>query len=86
MKVLYQPLGIAFGVIGGLIGGRIFEMVWKRISGEEDSPAALESEYSWKEMLPAAALQGAIFGLVKAAIQRGGAKGFEKATGTWPGD
>jgi hypothetical protein len=37
-------------------------------------------------VLPAAALQGAVFALVKAAIQRGGARGFERLTGVWPGD
>jgi hypothetical protein len=31
-------------------------------------------------------LQGAIFTLVKTVIDRGGAKGFQKVTGVWPGD
>jgi hypothetical protein len=35
---------------------------------------------------PAAALQGATFALVKAAVDRGGAEGFRKLTGVWPGD
>ncbi|SNR82863.1 Protein of unknown function [Actinomadura mexicana] len=34
----------------------------------------------------AAAIQGAVFGLVKAATQRAGAHGVRKATGHWPGD
>ncbi len=86
MKFLYAPFGIAFGVIGGLIGGQIFKLIWKRVSDEDDAPGARESEYSWSEVLPAAALQGAIFALVKAAVDRGGAKGFERLTGYWPGD
>jgi hypothetical protein len=86
MKLLYKPLGIGFGVLGGLVGGAIFKQIWKRLAGEEDAPAALESEYGWKEILPAAALQGAIFGVVKAATDRAGAKAFERATGEWPGD
>lgn len=36
-------------------------------------------------MLIAAAVQGAVFGVVKAAIDRGGATGFQKATGMSPG-
>ena len=56
------------------------------VFGEEDAPAAKESEYTWAEVLPAAALQGAIFALVKAAVDRGGARGFQKLTGVWPGD
>lgn len=86
MKLLYKPFGIIFGVIGGIIGGAIFKQVWKLIADADDAPAAKESEYSWGEVLPAAALQGAIFALVKAAVDRGGAKGFEKLTGVWPGD
>jgi hypothetical protein len=40
----------------------------------------------WGEGLPAAAVQGAIFAVVKASLDRGGARGFEKLTGVWPGD
>ena len=85
-KLIYKPLGIFFGVLGGLLGGVIFKQVWKRVSGEEDAQGARESEYGWKEVLPAAALQGAIFAVVKASIDRGGAIGFRKLTGIWPGD
>ena len=40
----------------------------------------------WREVLLAAALQGAIFGLVKAAVDRGAAEGTRKVTGVWPGE
>ena len=86
MGLLYKPFGIVFGVLGGLLGGVVFKQVWKLVSDEEDAPAAKESEYTWAEVLPAAALQGAIFALVKAAVDRGGAQGFQKLTGVWPGD
>lgn len=86
MKLLYKPLGILFGVLGGLIGGAIFKQVWKRVAGEDDAPDALQSEYGWRQVLVAAALQGAVFGLAKAATDRAGAKAFERATGAWPGD
>jgi hypothetical protein len=32
-----------------------------------------------------AALQGAIFGAIKAIVDRGGAYGFRRLTGSWPG-
>jgi hypothetical protein len=85
-KVFYTPVSLLFSVLGATAAGAAFKQVWKRISDEEEAPKALESEYGWREVLPAAALQGAIFALVKAAIQRGGAKGFERVTGVWPGD
>ena len=37
-------------------------------------------------MLLAATLQGAIFALVKAAVDRGAAEGARKFFGFWPGD
>ena len=86
MKALYTPFGILFGVIGGLIGGAIFKQIWKLVCGEEDAPSARQSEYSWGAVLPAAAMQGAIFAVTKAAIDRKGAQGFAKLTGVWPGD
>jgi hypothetical protein len=85
-KVLYAPFGILSGMLGGLIASTIFKQVWKRISDEPDPPKARQSEYGWKELLPAAALQGAIFTVVKTVIDRGGARGFQRLTGAWPGD
>jgi hypothetical protein len=85
-KALYRPLGLAFGVLGGILAGVLFKQVWKLIAHEEEAPKAKESEYGWREILPAAALEGAVFGLVKAAVDRGGAEGFRKLTGVWPGD
>jgi hypothetical protein len=86
MGLLYKPFGIVFSVLGGILAGIVFKQIWKLVSGEEDSPKAKESEYGWKEVLPAAMAEGAVFGLVKATVDRGGAKGFEKLTGVWPGD
>ena len=38
------------------------------------------------EILLAAMLQGAIFALVKGALDGGAAEGTRRLTGTWPGD
>jgi hypothetical protein len=85
-KVLYTPVSLLISVFGAVAAGTVFKQIWKRVSDEDEAPKALESEYGWREVLPAAALQGAVFALVKAAIQRGGARGFERLTGVWPGD
>ena len=85
-KALYAPFGIVAGLLGGLFASTIFKQIWKRIAGKDDPPTPRQSEYSWREILGAAALQGAIFSVVKAVINRGGAKGFQKLTGAWPGD
>jgi Protein of unknown function (DUF4235) len=85
-KLVYRPFGLLFSVFGGILAGALFKQAWKRVSDKEDPPKPRQSEYGWRELLAAAALQGAVFGLVKAAIDRSGARAFEKVTGTWPGD
>jgi len=86
MKLLYRPLGLLFGALGGLLASMLFGQAWKFISGEKEAPSPTMRNRRWTEVLLAAAIQGAIFGLVKAAIDRGGATGFRKLTGEWPGD
>jgi hypothetical protein len=85
-KLLYRPLGMLFGVLGGLAASALFGQVWKLITGTEEAPTPTQKDRSWGEVLLAASVQGAIFGLVKAAIDRGGAAGYNRLTGEWPGD
>jgi hypothetical protein len=87
-KILYRPVGLVSSVVGGVVAGAVFRQVWKRATpgNPGDPPRALESEYTLKEVLAAAAVQGAIFAVVKAAIDRGGARAFQRWTGEWPGD
>lgn len=86
-KLLYRPVGLVSSIVGGLIASLLFKQIWKRVSSGEDAdpPGPLQSEYAFKEILVAAVLQGAIYSVVKTVIQRQGAKGFERATGEWPG-
>ncbi|WP_216908614.1 DUF4235 domain-containing protein [Nocardia noduli] len=81
---LYKPLAMVAGVAGGIAANAVFTRVWRTVSGEDQAPRATARDYSWREVLVAAALQGAIFGLVKAAIDRAGATGYQQLTGKWP--
>jgi hypothetical protein len=85
-KIVYRPIGLIGGILAGTVSGIIFKQIWKQIADEEEAPDALQSEYSMREVVLAAALQGAIFAATKAAIDRAGARGFTKLTGAWPGD
>jgi hypothetical protein len=86
VNVLYKPFGLVVSVLGGLIAGSLFKQIWRKVAGEDDRPNATDRERSWGEIITAAALEGALFGTVKAAVDRAGATGFARATGTWPGD
>jgi hypothetical protein len=84
-KLLYKPIGILVGALAGLVATQLFERIWALVSDSEPADPD-DREAGWVEVLAAATISGAIFGAVRALIQRGGAKGFERATGIWPGD
>ncbi|MGH3574186.1 MAG: DUF4235 domain-containing protein [Pseudonocardiaceae bacterium] len=86
VKLWYKPVGLLVGVTGGIAASAAFTRVWTLLTGEKDAPKAIDQDHGWREVLLAAGVQGAVFGLVKAAIDRGGATGFRKITGTWPGN
>ena len=73
IKLLYKPVGMLVSVLGGVLAGWIFKRVWKIAAREDDAPQATDAQRGWREVLLAAALQGAIFAAVKAAVDRGAA-------------
>jgi Protein of unknown function (DUF4235) len=85
-KGLYKLLSLGTSIVGGIVAGAIFKRLWKVTAGEDETPTATDERRGWPEILVAAALQGAIFAVVQAAIERGTAEGTRKLTGTWPGD
>jgi hypothetical protein len=85
MKLLYKPFGLLASVIGGLVAGALFKRTWALVAHEDKAPKASERDRSWHEVVAAAAIQGAVFGGVKALVDRGGATGYERVTGVWPG-
>jgi len=83
-KLAYKPVGLLLGIGAGTIAGFVFKEIWKVASGDDDAPNATDEDRGWGEILAAAALQGAIFAVVKAMVDRGGAAGVKKLTGSWP--
>jgi predicted metal-dependent enzyme (double-stranded beta helix superfamily) len=86
IKLMYKPFSITAGVLGGIIAGAIFKQVWKLVAHEEEAPDSTDVQRGWGEVLIAATLQGAIFAVVKAAVDRGAAEGTLRLTGIWPGE
>ncbi|MFT0847253.1 DUF4235 domain-containing protein [Actinomycetaceae bacterium L2_0104] len=88
-KILYRPVGMVGSLVSGAVASIVFKQVWKVIFPTKTSnkaPKALESDVSLREILLAAGLQGAIFAFVKALVDRGGARAFQRVIGEWPGD
>jgi hypothetical protein len=85
-KAIYKPFGMVISALGAIAASYLFKSLWTRLTRQEDPPRATQRDRRWIEVLGAAAFEGAVFGLVKAAIDRAGAAGFERATGVWPSD
>jgi hypothetical protein len=83
-RLAYKPVGVVLGAVAGGLAGVAFKRIWQAVSGEPEAPSATDENYGWGEILTAAALQGMIFAIVKAAVDRGGATGFRRLTGSWP--
>jgi Protein of unknown function (DUF4235) len=80
-KALYMPLSIGSSVAGGLLAGKLFTEIWQRISpSDQEPPDPKDLERPGREALTAAALQGLVFGLVRAAVDRASAHGYRAVT------
>ena len=78
---MYKPLSIATSVAGGLLAGAVFNQVWQRLSDtDQQPPDPKDLGRSGREALAAAALQGLIFGLTCAAVDRAAARGYRAVT------
>jgi hypothetical protein len=86
IKLLPKLASLLISVLGGMLARTIFKRIWKVAVGEDEAPKATDVSRGWREMLVAAALQGAIFAVVTAAVDRAAAAGTRKLTGVWPGD
>ena len=85
-KMLYKALGLLAGMLGGMVASAIVGKVWKLTPGHDEAPEAIDTRRSWGEILTAAALQGAIFAVIRAAVERATAASAEILAGEQPGE
>ncbi|MGW7819905.1 DUF4235 domain-containing protein [Streptomyces puniciscabiei] len=85
LPFVYQPIGFLLSWTGGALAGVAFRKAWMALRHEEEAPDALDQDRGWGEILLASAVQGAIFAVVKSAVDRAGAKAIARSTGVWPG-
>jgi hypothetical protein len=83
-KLTYKALGLVLGALSGAAAGALFTQAWRLVDHGREAPAATDEERGWGEILPAAALHGAVFAVVKAVVDRSSAEGVRHVTGTWP--
>jgi Protein of unknown function (DUF4235) len=84
-RVVFTPVSIVSGLLGGLIAAKLFELIWGQFADEE-APEPGHREISWPKLLAALTIEGAIFRLTRGLIDRGARVAFVRATGAWPGE
>jgi hypothetical protein len=85
VKLIYKPIGIVLGILGGIVGRKLFDFVWTKID-DEDPPKPTTEIAPWTKVIAAAALQGVIFRVTRVVVDRNGAQGWAYLTGVWPGE
>jgi hypothetical protein len=85
MKVAFIPISLLGGLLAGLIGRKIFDVIWGKVD-EEEPPHPDHREISLAKLAVALAIEGAIFRLVKGLFDHAARRGFARMTGTWPGE
>ena len=85
-KLAYRPVGLAVSLGSAAIAGRVVGLIWKKISDEDEIPDPLDHQFSIGKVLAAALIQAGVFAIVQVLVNRGGAKAFERITGSWPGN
>lgn len=80
-KATYEAISLTSGILGGALAGAIFTWIWREVSDEDEAPEPTALDRDIREVLIAGALQGVVFGLVKAALGRITAKGYRRFTG-----
>ncbi len=84
-RVMFVPFSLVAGVLAGLIGKRLFEFAWGKVEDAE-APEPSHHDTPLAKVLLAAALQGLIFAVARAATDRGARRAFYRLTGVWPGE
>jgi hypothetical protein len=85
VKLVFIPIGVAGGLIAGMVGKKLFEQIWGLIDDEEP-PDPKHREVSVVKMVAALALEGAIFRAVRGLADHGARRSFARMSGSWPGE
>ena len=85
MKFVFLPVSILVGVLAGLVSKKLFDLVWGLIDDQE-APEPKHRDIQLAKLIPALALEGAVFRLIRGMADHGSRHAFLKLTGSWPGE
>jgi hypothetical protein len=85
MKLFFIPFSIVGGILAGVLAKKIFEALWGLVDDREP-PDAEHREVEYGKLAVALILEGAIFRLIRGFFDHSARQGFERMTGSWPGE
>jgi Protein of unknown function (DUF4235) len=85
MKLMFLPVSISSGLIAGLIGKKLFGLIWG-VLDDQEPPSAEHREVNVLKLIAALVIEGALFSLIKGLVDHGSRHAFARVTGAWPGD
>lgn len=80
-----MPISILAGLIAGKVSGRILDRIWALFSPDAP-PISKDRDIDLAKLAIAAAIQGAIFRVLKAASDQFTRRALYRTTGKWPGE
>ena len=84
-KVIYVPISVGGGLLAGVIGKKLFSVIWGVIDDQEP-PKAEHRRVDVPKLAIALLLEGALFALIRGLVDHGSRHVFARVTGAWPGD
>jgi len=84
-KVIFVPVSIGGGLLAGLIGKKLFSLLWGVVDDQEP-PRADHRRVNISKLVIALLVEGALFALIRGLVDHGSRHAFARVTGAWPGD
>ena len=83
MRLLYKPFGIIGGIIAGKLGQKAFKSIWAKID-DAPPPKAGTGQSSVVKVAGGRALEAGVMAASAATVDRVFAHGFHYFIGLWP--
>lgn len=84
-KMMFLPASVGGGLLAGLIGKKLFAVIWGVIDDQE-APKPEHRNISPLKLAVALLIEGALFALIRGFVDHGSRHVFARVTGAWPGD
>ncbi len=84
-KLLFTPISIGSGLVAGIIGRKLFGVLWGLVDDEE-APKPEHRRVEPVKLVTALAIEGALFALIRGMVDHGSRHAYLRLTGEWPGD